>query len=145
LKQVWQGSWTTSPRRERNERIDDTFPFDGYRKRQYKLSREHASLLVQVRSSHLPLNKRAESKRCQACQINPGDETPTENIEHFIYNCEAYTGLRQILFRNIGASNIALKDIMLNTKHMKALAQYIMRTGRLKNEGAPAPGQQNRT
>jgi ribonuclease HI/exonuclease III len=143
LKRRWREDWTSSPRRERIERIDDTFPFEGYRKRQYGLSREHASLLMQVRSRHLPLNaylhkiKKAESKHCQACRIEPGDQTPAETIEHFIYNCDAYTDQRKTLIRTIGASGIALKDVMLRKKHMKALAQYITRTGRFKNEDRP--------
>jgi hypothetical protein len=112
------------------EKIDKSYPFTGYRKRQYGLSRRHASLLVQVRSGHLPLNvylhriNKADLKRCQACMIEQGDETPTETIKHFIYDCEAYTDQRNRFFRTVGNSNVALKDIMLKTKHMKALAQY---------------------
>jgi len=40
--------WQDSSRRQCFERIDDSFPFNGYRKRQDKLPRSHASILLQV-------------------------------------------------------------------------------------------------
>jgi ribonuclease HI len=136
LKSCWKTMWLDSPRRRRIERIDDAFPFDGFRKRHYKISRAHASYMVQVRSGHLPLNSylhrigKIESKRCQACQVNPTDETPTEDLNHFLYDCEAHSNQRRTLIRTIGAENFAIKDIMLKEKRMKALAQYIIRTKR---------------
>ena len=122
------------------ERTDDAFPFNSYRECQNKLSRAHASLLMQVRSGHLPLNfylhriGKAETKNCQACQLEPGDETPAETIHHFLYDCAAYTDQRNSFIRSIGAPNIALKDVMLQTKRMKALAQYITRTKRSRTQ-----------
>lgn len=147
MKSRWNTEWLESPRRGRIEQLDDTFPFNGYRERQYKLSRTHASLLLQVRSGHLPLNfylhrmNKTESKCCQACKDDLDDVTPTESITHFIYDCKAYAPQRRILVRKVGASNIALKDIMLETKRMRALAQYIVATGRFTattNNIAPA-------
>jgi ribonuclease HI/exonuclease III len=136
LKTKWTAEWAKSPRQRRFERIDDTFPFNSYRKRQDKLSRAHASYLLQVRSGHLPLNfylhriKKVDSKQCQACHLTPDDETPNETISHFLYDCDAYSDQRRTLIRSIGATNLTLKDIMLKTKNMKALAKYITRTGR---------------
>ena len=150
LKRRWKEEWTLSPRKERIGRIDETYPFEGFRKRQYELSRQHASLMIQVRSGHIPLNlylhriNRAELSRCEACQLEPGDETPTENTRHFLYDCEAYTTQRNTLFRKIRASNIVLKEIMLKTSRMKALTQYIVQTGRFKTTEKPPPQTQER-
>jgi hypothetical protein len=97
LKNEWNDRWQKSPRRQRFETINDTFPFNGYRKRQNKLSRAHTSILLQVRSGHLPLNhylhriKKSDTERCQACRLNPGDETPKETVKHFLYNCDTYS------------------------------------------------------
>jgi ribonuclease HI len=141
LKEEWAEMWQESPRRHRFKRVDDTFPFNGYRKRQNKLSRAHTSLLMQVRSRHLPLNSylhrinKAESDRCLSCRARPDDETPPETIEHFIYNCDAYTMQRRSLIRAVGVANLPLKDIMMETKRMKELARYIIRTGRFKKDG----------
>jgi len=140
LRRKWGRSWQDSPRRRRLERIDDTFPFDGYRKRQDKLSRAHASHLLQVRSGHLPLNvylhriKKSETKKCQACAIEPGDDTPDETVSHFLNDCDAYTPQRQSLIRAVGSADLRIKDIMLKTEHMKALAKYITRTKRFEQE-----------
>lgn len=138
LKRRWKEDWQQSPRKTRMERTDDSFPFNKYRERQDKLSRAQASILMQVRSGHLPLNVylqrigKAESKKCQACKIGPEHDTPAETIQHYLYDCEAYTNLRLSLFRSIGTPRVALKDIMQNTKHMKALANFITRTKRFE-------------
>ena len=141
VKRAWKERWIDSPRRQRIERIDETFPFNSYRKRQDKLSRAHASLMIQVRSGHLPLNSylhrigKTESNKCQACQTTANDETTTENVHHFLYDCEAYSTQRRSLLRVVGAGNITLRDIMSQTKRMKALAQFIIRTRRFETNG----------
>jgi hypothetical protein len=141
LKREWVTMWQESPRQWHFERIDNTFPFNGYRKHQNQLSRAQASLMIQVRSGHLPLNtylhkiKKVESNCCKACCINPDDETPLETIKHFIYDCEVYTHQRHSLTQALGATNLPLKDIMMETKHMKELAKYITRTGQFRPEG----------
>jgi len=140
LKRRWVTMWQDSPRKPKMERIDDSFPFNGYRKRQHKLSRAHASILMQVRSGHLPLNtylyrvKKSELNQCEACKINPEDESPPETIKHFLYDCEAYTPQRSTLIRAIGATNLPLKEIMSETKYMKELARYIVKTGRFQRD-----------
>ena len=151
LKRRWGREWLKSPRRRRFEMIDDTFPFSGFRRRQNKLSRAHSSLMVQIRSGHLPLNLylhrigKTDSKQCQACRTNDEEETPTENVTHFLYDCPAYANQRSTLFRKIGAANIAIRDIMLQTKSMKALAQYIITTGRFPNSQQPVARARART
>ena len=138
LKQQWKTLWLTSPRRPRIDQIDDTFPFPGYRMRQSKLSREQASLLVQVRSGHFPLNLflfrigKSDTKQCQACRLQPDDETPTETLTHFLFECEAYAAQRSTLATIIGRDKLNLKDIMQTTKAMKAIVKYIKKTGRLE-------------
>jgi hypothetical protein len=70
------------------ECIDDTFPSNSDRKRQYELSREHASYLIQVKSGHLPLNiylrriKKADSKLCQAYLIKQGERGRKDQAFH---------------------------------------------------------------
>jgi ribonuclease HI len=140
LRRKWKEAWHESPRRRRFELIDDTFPFNGFRKRQNKLSRAHSSLMIQVRSGHLPLNSylhrigKAETKRCQECNNEEGEDPPTETVTHFLYDCNAFLAQRTILLKRVGAANAALKDIMMRTKSMTALAQYIVSTGRFKTD-----------
>jgi ribonuclease HI len=140
LQLRWALDWSESPRKTRFETVDDTFPFNSYRKRQQKLSRAHASVLMQVRSGHIPLNSylhrigKSESKKCTRCRVEQGGEAPTESVNHFIFNCNRYTLQRQELVRKVGAGDFTVKKMMLEMKFMKALAQYIGRTGRLRDD-----------
>jgi hypothetical protein len=133
----WRREWVLSPRRRKMERIDESFPFNEYRKRQYKLTRNQASTLFQVRSGHIPLNShlhrinKSETKLCQQCE--PNDEAHEETVTHFLFECIAYTAQRQKLARTIGRHNLNLEDIMASSKYMKALSCYITKTRRFPN------------
>jgi ribonuclease HI len=140
LTRKWKATWLHSPRRPRFEQIDDTFPFAGYRKRQNELTREQTSLLIQIRSGHIPVNVflfrigKANTKHCQECQITEGEETPDETVNHFLFECRAHTNHRKTLEEIIGRDNLNLQTIMSDTKLMKALARFIVKTGRFKKE-----------
>jgi len=96
--------------------------------------------MVQVRSGHFPLNSflfkigKSETRLCQACWVEQGEDPPVETVDHFIFHCNAYTNQRRDLERAVGRDGMNLKDIMQRTKHMIALAKYIDKTNRLKNE-----------
>ena len=134
LKRRWLEEWTLSPRKRRMDRIDITFPFNGFRKRLEKLSRGHASLMIQIRSGHLPLNAylyrigKAASSHCQRCEEGPERELVVESVGHFLYDCAAYSSQRRALFRAVGARNTELRNIMAEEKRMKALAIYTITT-----------------
>jgi hypothetical protein len=114
------------------EAIDSSFPFDSYRKRQYGLTCNQASVLFQIRSSHFPLNaylhriNRSETKSCLQCE--PEDGPQDETVNHFLFKCEAYTEHRIKLARIISRHYLNLRDIMDNQKFMKALTTYIEKT-----------------
>jgi hypothetical protein len=134
LMRRWRSEWTASPRRLRMEAIDPFFPFDSFRKRQYRLSRNQASMLFQIRSGHFPLNvylhriNKSETKFCLQCE--PAEGAQEETVIHFLFKCEAYTEHRIKLGRIIGRQHLNLQDIMANAKYMKALATYINKTQR---------------
>ena len=140
LKMKWKATWLTSPRRTRFEQLDQTFPFTKYRKRLDKLTREQASRLMQIRSGHIPLNlflfkiNRSDTKLCRACQTEPDEETPTETVTHFLFECDAYFDHRRTLARTVGRNNLNLKSMMESTKGMKALANFVTKTGRFNIE-----------
>ena len=135
LNRKWKSAWLSSPRERRLKEIDSTLPFSKFWQRQYDLTREQASLLMQVRSGHIPLNSylfrigKADSKYCSKC--NDGPEV--ESVNHFIFECAAYANQRWTLTRIIGYDNLNLHDIMLTMKNMKALALFIDKTGRFKS------------
>ena len=138
LKARWKEEWSTSPRRARTERFDADFPFNKYRGRQDTLRREHASVLMQVRSTHFPLNRylhrigKTDTGHCRACAPEPGQETPLETLDHFLFDCKAHDAHRRTLLKSVGRSSFNLHDIMQDTKKMKALFHYIRKTRRLR-------------
>jgi len=95
---------------------------------------------MQVRSGHIPLNSflfrigKSDTRICQACDGEQGQEAAPETVDHFLFHCRAHSAQRQILARAIGRNNMNLKDAMLTTKRIVALLSYIKKTGRLKNE-----------
>ena len=115
-----------SPRRQRFELVE---------RHQDNLKRGEAALLMQIRSGHIPLNSflfkigKSESKLCQQCQGNAGEEAPAETVTHFLFQCSAFATQRRQLVRAVGGANI-----MLETKRMGALVKYINRTGRFNSE-----------
>ena len=137
MKSRWLSEWRESPRKRRLDLIDPSFSFNSFRRRLEKMSRGHASLLVQVRSEHLPLNfylhriGKAGSKYCPECKEGPVGESIVESINHFLYDCEAFSEQRRRLFRAVGSRNTSVRDLMLEEKRMKALAIYIITTKRI--------------
>ena len=137
LKAKWAQDWELSPRKPRVSQFGDAFPFTSFRNKLNSLSRQQASLLLQLRCGHLPLNsylyriKKVESDRCQECR--GGREGPsTETVNHFIFDCPAHDVARRELINKIGRAHLQLQDIMSEVNRMKALTTFINRTGRFR-------------
>jgi ribonuclease HI len=140
LKKKWEGIWETSDRSRKLDEIDDNFPFHRFRKRTYQLSRHQSSLMAQLRCGHIPLNNylhrigKSETDLCQACEEGVDVPQRRETVKHFLFECTAFQQDRDILTDKIGRDHLNLRDIMLDTDRMRALASFISRTGRFKRE-----------
>jgi ribonuclease HI len=140
-KATWASEWQKSPRSGRLQGMDTDFPFDAFRRCQYNLKRGQASLLIQVRSGHIPLNsylhriKKSDTKSCQLCQPTPGEARPEETVKHYLFECAAHADQRQVFARKLGRGHFNFQDIMQDVKRMKALANFITKTERFKNGG----------
>ena len=64
------------------------------------------------------------------CQATEEEEALIEDFMHFLYECDAYANQQHILLKRTGPANFTLRNIMQETKYMKALAQYIITTRR---------------
>jgi len=139
LNRSWLKLWADSPRKDRFSRIDPDFPFNKFRKKLFKLSRNQTSLIMQLRTGHIPLNYylhrigKADSNKCAKCNEIPGVLQVTETINHFLFDCRAHDEARQSLIAKIGRSHLSLQKIMKNADYMKALVTFINRTGRFKD------------
>ena len=133
-------AWTESPRRVRFSQIDTNFPFNRFCTNLFKLTRQQASLIMQIRTGHIPLNKhlqritKADSDKCPKCNIGPGDNPVVKSVNHFVFDCTAHEVARRELIAKISRRHFNLLDIMTSTDNMKALVTYINRTQRFKDE-----------
>ena len=136
----WEDDWEESERGRRFRSIDEVFPFSSFRKRTHALTRSQASLMIQLRSGHIPLNgylsriNRADSDLCQACLEEDENFQCRETVKHFLFECTAYNKEREELTKQVSRRHLNLKDIMSDADRMKALAQYVNRTGRFKEK-----------
>jgi hypothetical protein len=95
--------------------------------------------MAQIRCGHIPLNAylfridRAESDLCQKCYESEENLHCRETIKHFLFECPSLSQEREELVEAIGRSHLNLKDIMLKTDCMSALASFIIQTGRFKS------------
>ena len=95
LKDRWKTQWKNSPRHDTFSRIDDQFPMSNFNKAKDNLTRKQASLIVQIRTGHAPVNKflyrikKQENAKCDSCLENLGIEV-TELIRHFLFECKTY-------------------------------------------------------
>ena len=98
----------SSPRKDRFTLIDPDFPFSNFRKRLFKLARNQASIVMQIRTGHIPLNfylkriGKVDSDKCLKCDEHPNNVQTKESINHFIFECQEYHEARQSLLAKVG-------------------------------------------
>ena len=133
MKIKWAGLWEASPRKLRVAQFGDSFPFSALADRLNSLTRRQASLILQLRCGHFPLNvylhriKKVGSDKCTAC-----NEGRPETINHFIFDCVAHIEARKELVKVIGRNRFHFPDILSNVNRMKALTTFINRSERLR-------------
>jgi len=97
LKIQARTTFKKTPRARQSLKFDPTMPSPNLSKLCAKLARRPASLLVQLRTRHIPLNKhlfkigKADSPICTICHSS--DET----VHHFLLQCPAYMTQRKHL------------------------------------------------
>ena len=124
--------------------IDNNFPFNGFRKQTYKLSRLQAILMVQIRCSPIPFNiylhriNRSDTKPCQLCFKAEDNLQNCETVKHYLFKCPSLSQEREDLVTKIVWSHLNIRNIICNiihnTDYMFALATFINRTGRFKEK-----------
>ena len=110
LKARWQTEWQSSKRYANSNAIDPSLPSNNFLHIIDQLRRNQASLLIQLRTGHIPLNtvlyriKKAETADCPHCKNGT-----RETVHHFLLACPSYTGARRLLQAKLrrDASSIA--------------------------------------
>jgi len=113
---------------------DTTTPASNFMKKKIaaKLTRRQVSILIQLRTGHVPLQaylhwfKLAKTPTCPSCGIEP------ETVSHFLLHCVTYVVQRRWLRRSLGRDQSLGLEILGNEKRMKSLMAYIKDTKRFK-------------
>jgi ribonuclease HI len=130
LKERTRQAWVESPRGAQMKKIDSSMPSGKFLKLTSSISRRQASLLIQLRTGHAPLQaylhriQRAESPMCTHC------ERGRETTLHYLMICPAFAEQRRRLVADAGQGARDMAKLLNDKKTMQHLWTYIAGTGR---------------
>ena len=133
MKKRWKSEWKVSHRHPNSSNIDRTLPSDNFMHIIGQLRRPQASILIQIRTGHLPLNtvlhriKRSDTPDCPHC----GKGT-RETIMHFLFFCPRYNQARQRLDAATQKEKNVYSYLLGNRKGIPTLLHYINDSGRFQ-------------
>lgn len=130
---LWKIFWEKSPRYARTRVIDPTMPSSAFIKLVDGIPKRSASLYIQLRTRHIPLNLhlhrigKVDSPHCLAC---PGTN---KTIHHFIFDCPQYRRERHFLRSALERDVASILYILTSDKATPHVIRYINRTNRFKS------------
>lgn len=134
-------SFRQTDRYRRLRSIDRTAPSKFFWKLSRDLERRRASVLIQLRTGHAPLNahlhriNRSDTSLCPRCA--EGNET----VIHLLLHCPAHREARGNLRRNLPYHQFNLRDMLSNAKCFPQLWTFLDKTGRFTHQhGSLAQG-----
>ena len=114
------------------DKVDNKLPSHSFLLATGHLSRAQASVLMQLRMEHVPLNyclhkiNKAESPVCPACQL--ADET----VHHYLFDCPGFAYERHTLAWTTGCNSKLIRHLLGNWCTFKAVLTYVHATGRFR-------------
>ena len=96
------------------------------------LSRSKASLLIQLRTGHVPLSSHLHRIHCADSPICAHCRMAVETVLHYITLCPAFNNHRMLLLREGRRHALSLPRLLNDTKLIPHLFRYIARTGRFR-------------
>ena len=134
IKKRWKTEWEVSPRQVILSNVDCSMPSDDFMHIVSQLNRRQASVLIQLRTGHLPLNnvlfriKRADTPACPHC--NNGTR---ETMIHFLFFCPHYEIARDRLNNATRREKKPISFLLGKRKGIPHLLHYVHNTERLKS------------
>jgi ribonuclease HI len=122
-----------SPQWKKLRHVDPTMPSKRYRKMADSLPHKQASLLIQLRTGHAPLNKHLFNIKSADSPICPACEDAHETVHHFLLSCPVYERHRRHLFYTLNRGSRSLAILLAHPKATRHLFKYISKTGRFKS------------
>ena len=132
LMKKWKEEWITSPRYNRAKAIDPNMPSSHFLKLIDSLPKKCASVYIQLRTNHAPLNfhlhriGKSDSPYCQHCE---GKE---ETVHHFILDCPLYARERHTMATALRRDASSISYILMNEEATEHLMRFVNSTGRFK-------------
>lgn len=136
LSTQWQRRFKSSPQYQRFLQVDGKGIKSDFQKETIVLSRQQTSLLVQLRTAHIPLNThlhcihKSKTPHCPHCSLQ--NRHIPELVKHFIFECPAYAKEWFWMRGKLGRKAFSLKELLTKEKYMKVLLNYVGKTKRLK-------------
>jgi ribonuclease HI len=133
LKSKWEAEWKLSSRYQRLTSIDPSIPSKRFLSATSLLMRNQTSLIIQLRSGHIPLNshlfriRKAASPYCPHC----GGDT-VESVFHFLIHCQQYRHERHILTQKLKRRATSLCYLLSNASAFPHLLKFVHSTSRLQ-------------
>ena len=125
--------WKTSPRYHYLGRIDKSAPSKNWMKLINPLSHKQASIIMQLHTSHIGLNKHLHCIKHSNTPYCPNcDENTIKDTHHFLFDCTGYQHERSILHRKLCRRMHNLSYLLTNPTATLPLLKYIHSTGHLK-------------
>jgi ribonuclease HI len=132
LRTRWTTEWKKSPRYQKLKSIDTSLPSKSFISLISSLKRAQASLLIQLRIGHIPLNnhlfriKQLTSPFCPHC----GDPVH-ENVIHYLTKCPHYRHERHLLTRKLKRRAVSTRNLLSDKDAIPHLLTYVHSTSRL--------------
>src|SRR5271168_3360260 len=119
-----------SPRAQKTKRFDSSMPSNRFRKITAFLPKRFASILMQLRTNHAPLQaylhrfKIVDSPTCPQCNEHP------ETVSHYLIHCRKYSVQRSQLRKDIKSNRCLDLSILGDKQKFSALFRFIKATQR---------------
>ena len=121
--------------------IDPTMPSRGFRRLVEEFSRVQTSVLVQLRTGHMPLSKhlfwisKASFPVCPSCW--QGDES----VHHYLFECITWRHERWHMGKALGTLAKSAKCVLNSKKGIAELLKFVGHTARFRNALGDVPQQ----
>lgn len=132
LQRRWTRRWKTSPRYNHIHSIDKSAPSKKWLKLVNSLSRKQSSIIVQLRTGRIGLNKHLHRIKKSDTPNCPHCPNIIEDIRHFLFTCPHYRRERHALQRELRRRSQDISYLLSSPIATLPLLKYVHATGRLK-------------
>ena len=130
LKRAAAAHLAISKRYPRLGSTDASVPSPRFHKLAADLTRKKASLLVQLRMGHVPLNQHLVRIRAVESPLCPTYYKREETVRHYLLACPAYASQRRSLHAELSRDADSVSQFLAHPKAMGPLFRFIVATRR---------------